>query len=288
MIKRSLFLLLATLFSMQQAFAWTPWWYYIYWPNILYYSRPYPPHMRYINESVSTEWETEVVNGMNYYLIKDILWEDTNANWDYPETMENILHMRKDGKRLLVIYDEYKKMMIERGYKSDDFDSQCRYEVTDEGEMVLYDFGMQVGDKFRSVPDKEDVYVVERYKEYPSRYTRQDTMEVIKLSNGVCLVDGIGYKSAEFHVNGTYYSPIGCYFDYLNLTTTEYGFMLRTARYDGEYVWEDSFDGGSSGIDAPWSPKKQGQTYDLNGRRLTGKPSQPGIYIQNGRKVVVK
>ena len=55
------------------------------------------------------------------------------------------------------------------------------------------------------------------------------------------------------------------------------------------FYWEDSLDGGgSSGIDAPWSPKKQGQTYDLNGRRLTGKPSQPGIYIQNGRKVVVK
>ena len=33
-------------------------------------------------------------------------------------------------------------MMIERGYKSDDFDSQCRYVLTDEGEMVLYDFGM--------------------------------------------------------------------------------------------------------------------------------------------------
>ena len=28
--------------------------------------------------------------------------------------------------------------------------------------------------------------------------------------------------------------------------------------------------------------------YDLNGRRLDGKPTKKGVYIQNGKKVVVK
>ena len=28
--------------------------------------------------------------------------------------------------------------------------------------------------------------------------------------------------------------------------------------------------------------------YDLNGRRLTGKPAVKGMYIQNGKKVVIK
>ena len=28
--------------------------------------------------------------------------------------------------------------------------------------------------------------------------------------------------------------------------------------------------------------------YDLSGRRLSGKPTRPGIYIENGRKLVIK
>jgi hypothetical protein len=31
-----------------------------------------------------------------------------------------------------------------------------------------------------------------------------------------------------------------------------------------------------------------GQWYDLNGRKLDGKPTKKGVYIQNGKKVVVK
>jgi hypothetical protein len=30
------------------------------------------------------------------------------------------------------------------------------------------------------------------------------------------------------------------------------------------------------------------QWYDLNGRKLQGKPTKKGLYIVNGRKVVVK
>ena len=38
---------------------------------------------------------------------------------------------------------------------------------------------------------------------------------------------------------------------------------------------------------APDTPEKFSDLYDLQGRRLTGKPAK-GIYIQNGRKVMVK
>jgi hypothetical protein len=29
-------------------------------------------------------------------------------------------------------------------------------------------------------------------------------------------------------------------------------------------------------------------TYDLSGRRIQGQPTQKGVYIQNGKKVVIK
>jgi len=52
-----------------------------------------------------------------------------------------------------------------------------------------------------------------------------------------------------------------------------------------------SIDGGegTTSIDASLvnSEEVNSVWYDLNGRRLQGKPSQKGIYIKNGRKVVV-
>ena len=47
---------------------------------------------------------------------------------------------------------------------------------------------------------------------------------------------------------------------------------------------------GTTGIDASLvnSEEVNSVWYDLNGRKLQGKPSQKGIYIKNGRKVVIK
>ena len=34
--------------------------------------------------------------------------------------------------------------------------------------------------------------------------------------------------------------------------------------------------------------EEAGTWYDLNGRKLTGKPAQKGIYINNGKKTIIK
>ena len=48
-------------------------------------------------------------------------------------------------------------------------------------------------------------------------------------------------------------------------------------------------DGTETGIDlSPAQGEGAPTVYDLNGRRLSGKPTQRGIYIVNGRKIVVK
>ena len=48
-------------------------------------------------------------------------------------------------------------------------------------------------------------------------------------------------------------------------------------------------DGTETGIDlSPAQGEGAPAVYDLNGRRLSGKPTQRGIYIVNGRKIVVK
>ncbi len=48
-------------------------------------------------------------------------------------------------------------------------------------------------------------------------------------------------------------------------------------------------EGDTTGISAPKSNAKPGVYYDLNGRELgTEKPSRPGVYIVDGKKVLVK
>ena len=58
----------------------------------------------------------------------------------------------------------------------------------------------------------------------------------------------------------------------------------EAARQASEFVL--NFDGESTGI-SPTLSLNGGKWYDLQGRRLTGKPTSKGVYINNGRRVVV-
>ena len=43
-----------------------------------------------------------------------------------------------------------------------------------------------------------------------------------------------------------------------------------------------------SGIDALTTDKLDGKYYDLQGHAIDGVPTEPGIYIVNGKKVMIK
>jgi hypothetical protein len=47
---------------------------------------------------------------------------------------------------------------------------------------------------------------------------------------------------------------------------------------------------GTTGIETIEQPQWSGaeQWWSIDGRKLNGKPSQKGVYIRNGKKVVVK
>ena len=61
---------------------------------------------------------------------------------------------------------------------------------------------------------------------------------------------------------------------------------------------EGNYDGMQTGFDSSTGQlgigqvvngqKLNGKWYDLTGRRLSSKPAAPGIYINNGKKVIVK
>ena len=68
-------------------------------------------------------------------------------------------------------------------------------------------------------------------------------------------------------------------------------YLKVTGNAPASIPFRRSIDGGegTTGIDASLvnSEEVNSVWYDLNGRRLQGKPSQKGLYIKNGRKVVV-
>ncbi|MBQ8066086.1 MAG: InlB B-repeat-containing protein [Prevotella sp.] len=90
--------------------------------------------------------------------------------------------------------------------------------------------------------------------------------------------------------------PFSCYLEYSGtLDGTQTAAARRATRADGEtlpdvidIVWL-SASGEATGIRPTPSPSLNGgEWYDLLGRRLSAKPSQKGLYINNGRKVVIK
>jgi serine/threonine protein kinase len=157
-----------------------------------------------------------------------------------------------------------------------------------DGELVLYDFGMEVGDRFRSVDGKEDITVVEKRKVWqPSTHTNQTELDVLVLSNGCMLVENLGYLDMDVSVFDL--SATGSFFDYLN-QDKGYRMQLVLSYWNKKLIFDDWLDGGTSGIEttpANGIEQETGAYCDLMGRRLPSQPKQ-GVYIQNGKKFVIK
>ena len=67
------------------------------------------------------------------------------------------------------------------------------------------------------------------------------------------------------------------------------GLELLDKNYQAEHLLpiDDTIDDAQTGIQPLTTNVQQSTTvYDITGRPLQGKPSKPGIYIHNGRKIV--
>ena len=71
-----------------------------------------------------------------------------------------------------------------------------------------------------------------------------------------------------------------------SLTASRARVVLRFVEDPDNFGDEQS--GEATGINGiGWAPAdKTGEWYDLQGRRLSGEPTQKGLYIRNGKKVM--
>ena len=212
------------------------------------------------------------------------------ANRTYQEEVPAtyLFGVREENGVVYVNLDEYKEALRKTGLGDAE---NIPYRVTEDGEMVLYDFNMQEGDRFAPVAGHEDLYV--KGVASDPYYGRK----MFTMSNGVTCTEGSGAVSA-----------LGLLVAYLN--PADYGFSRVTLSAYGRngVYWEYNMAGGSTIIDKPDIPLGvesvtesehvvSPSVYDLQGRRVCqgnnvteyqGNKLPKGIYIQNGRKVVVK
>ena len=120
------------------------------------------------------------------------------------QDIEYCLGLREENGRVLANYQDYMSYLADKYSNGKCFGdpSYIPYYQTDDGEIILYDFNMEVGDKYRHVDGHDDISVTaidSVMLNDGSKHRR------LTLSNGLILIEGIGCIN----------SP-GMLFDYLN------------------------------------------------------------------------
>lgn len=64
--------------------------------------------------------------------------------------------------------------------------------------------------------------------------------------------------------------------------------ISQTAGARAFYGFGDDDDATAIEIPATVSNIENGEIYDLMGRRIEGQPTRKGIYVKNGRKIIIK
>ena len=191
--------------------------------------------------------------------------------------------IRKEGGRVYVNYEDY-IAYLSRPYNGVNTNpsfgnpSYVPYPVTNEGELILYDYTMEIGDKFQSIEGYNDVSVVAKDIVV---YEDKNERRRLTLSNGLVLIEGIGCINSNGHL-----------LDYLNPSPLYEGYFsylkqVLNANYNSIYETDvkviDDTELGVNVVRKYNIPS----FYDLQGRQLQSNPRK-GLYIRDGKKYLVK
>ena len=220
---------------------------------------------------------TKTINGHEYSLLfcerghKDSYIISNNSN-STNNSVDPVLCIREEDGCVYVIKDEYLSVLNGNNFLHWEVGdtNYCPYKENDDGELLLYDFTMDVGDSFMSVNGHNDIYVdaVDLIL-----LSNGESRRRLTLNNGCVIVEGVGCIN----------SP-GMLLCYLNpKVPDDIGFLLGcTAGYTQDFrLYLDVKDMNDISTDG------FGSIYDLSGRPLNQLPER-GIYIQNGKKYIVR
>ena len=237
------------------------------------------------------------------------IWDEMKGNWGDPVEC----HAKKTGMELpppgnfpyttVTIEEEQESKLLLRGNDQVYAEKNCFLEYMSKAfpgindvftelayyplDVVLYDFTLDVGDRY---PCRGEVTVEEI-----SWMTTRDgiSRKLFRLSNGLLLLEGVGCLNSRYGVFG-YQNDPGINgesevaqapqsneppADNTILSFLKYGDNTEPVYILGD--WEMGVEKVEKSITT------SSDIYDLEGRRLNGTPRK-GVYIQNGKKRVVK
>ena len=190
--------------------------------------------------------------------------------------------IRHDNGRVYIHRTSYLEYLnFPSSYGSADY---LPYHLTGDGnEYILYDYNMEVGDKYCHVEGHEDVSVVEKdlvKMDDGQNYRR------LTLSNGLVLIEGLGCINScglliDYLNPATQYTG---YYAFLMVTDKVCSSSVQTTVYSSNVKYVDT--SGNTGIcdKGGINVTRYEQTHDLQGRRVVH-PQKGQLYIRNGRKV---
>ena len=191
------------------------------------------------------------------------------------------LALREEGGKVLVDYDEYMNYLRKEFVKNNIIprgDSLfIPYHKTQEGELVLYDFNMQIGDKYSHIEGNQDISVV-GIKQIV--FGDGKNRKLFTLSNGAKIIEGIGCINS-----------CGLLFDYLNPCKPTYNNDKQHFAYLSHFYKDDFYIEQEDIITNIHTLKfacEKSSTcfFDLQGRKV--KSPTKGLYIKDGKKAFVK
>lgn len=242
-----------------------------------------------------------LVNAQDYRpLVKDgRTWNSYWTNGYYEVRVEESICGDSiiDGEKWYKLYTMMKEwntdtVVSKQGLKGflREQDRQVFYLNRNGSKQLLYDFNLNTGDTWSEISD------------------RYETERIIVSGIDMISSEGITYRRFKlnailemnadeplYHYDDGYWTEgIGCCKGLLNTTGwfIPGGTTKLLSCYDGDiciFKADAIDDSGTASIDKPiqHGNVKPCVIHDLQGRRLTGKPTK-GVYIQNGRKVVVR
>ena len=186
-----------------------------------------------------------------------------------------VFHLRESDGKILMPKDEYTDYVSSAYNVVPDIESL----MYREDEIVLYDFTLSVGDRY---PMPGDVTITK----IDSVDTGHGRAREYILSNSLRIVEGVGCVNSLGGLIA--YQVVGETEKWAAGTLFLYSVMVNDGMTNFFYFVNNEMIDQLTGIytQTVEHPKPDG-IYDLTGKQIQGNPSK-GIYIQNGKKYVVK
>ena len=219
----------------------------------------------------------------HFYYVMHLTIENWNGGSYIDSFSRQVICIREDQGKVYVMKDEYLELL--GGYSSWKHVGDATYlpyEETEEGELVLYDYNMQPGDRFPHVDGHEDIVVTQCGDTITNDGVSRRTLQ---LNNGCEIIEGIGCVNSTggllFYLNPQKTSIVwGHLMDVIDDHNSE-----PNNHYEYKHYLLLEYIQNILGVTSPTIEQTTiGRMYDLNGRQVTNAPQ--GIYIQNGKKYV--